>query len=75
MIKIRLSRRGSKNKPFYRIVVIDKGKKNIGKPVEVIGTWNPYNKEFKIDKNRLNYWSGEGAQISTGLSKLTKLKS
>lgn len=70
MIKIRLSRGGKKNSPFYRIVAIEKSRKRDGKYLEIIGTWNPTKDEKKIKVDRLEHWIGNGAVVSDSVKKL-----
>ena len=53
MIKIRLARGGVKKKPFYRIVAIEESRKRGGKPLDVIGYWNPQKSDLKINKDKL----------------------
>lgn len=72
MLKIRLAQYGSKNRRTFRIVAIDESKRRNGKPVEILGFYNPLVKpaQFKIDKDRLDYWKSQGAVITIGVSKL-----
>lgn len=74
MIKIRLSRGGSKNKPFYRIVAIEKSRKRGGKPLDIIGYWNPQKNDFKINKDKLKVWTEKGAKKTTAVDKLLENK-
>ncbi len=71
---LRLMRLGRKGRPFYRIIVVDKRKKRNGKYLEGLGTYNPLTEpaEFKINRERLNYWQDKGAQVSEGLDRLLK---
>lgn len=73
-VAIRLFRLGKKDKPFYRIVVVDKRNKRQGKYIEEIGYYNPLKEpdEMKINKERLDYWLSRGAILSEGLQKLRK---
>ncbi|MDX2083530.1 MAG: 30S ribosomal protein S16 [Rickettsiales bacterium] len=69
MLKIRLSRGGRKNLPFYRILVTNSASPRDSKFLEKIGTYNPLladDKENRItlDKARAEYWLGLGAQPS-----------
>jgi small subunit ribosomal protein S16 len=63
-IRIRLARRGSKKKPYYRIVVASTEAPRDGLFIENIGTYNPLTEpaqvEFKPD--RLEYWMQHGAK-------------
>ncbi|WMY97348.1 MAG: 30S ribosomal protein S16 [Arsenophonus sp.] len=76
MVIIRLSRGGSKKRPFYQIVVADSRRARDGRFIEKIGYFNPisFNKEkkIKIDINRLNYWIGLGAKKSDIISSILK---
>lgn len=70
MVSIRLSRGGMKNKPFYRIVAIEKSNKREGKPLDIIGFWNPVKDELKINKEKLTKWQKQGAKVSSAVDKL-----
>lgn len=72
MVKIKLTMFGRKKAPFYRIVAITGKERREGKPLEVLGYWNPATKELKIEKDKLNAWVKKGAQITVGVSKLLK---
>lgn len=63
---IRLSRIGKKNHPTYRVVVSDKQKDMRAPYLEAIGNYNPHTQPstFVVDKERLAYWIGVGAQLS-----------
>ena len=70
MIKIRLNRKGVKNKPFYRIVAIDSKKKRGGEALAVLGYWNPEKNEVKIKKDEVKKWIEKGAKMSRAVSSL-----
>ena len=74
MVKVRLSRHGSKKRPFYHIVVTDKENARDGRFIEQLGTYDPSAPavETKIDHERLGYWVGVGAQISPRVSKVIR---
>jgi small subunit ribosomal protein S16 len=75
LVKIRLTRKGAKKKPFYRVVVADSRKPRDGVFLEIIGTYNPLTdpSEIKIDTERAKYWLGCGAQPSSTVKKLLKI--
>lgn len=75
-VAIRLMRFGKRGYPAYRIVVLDKRKKRDGSYIEKIGIYQPMNTPAKIElqKDRFEYWSSRGAQISDGFAKLLKDK-
>ncbi|MGC1269407.1 MAG: 30S ribosomal protein S16 [Croceibacterium sp.] len=68
-INIRLSRGGSKKRPYYRIVVADVRSPRDGKYLEQIGTYNPLlakddAKRVTLNEDRARYWLGVGAQAT-----------
>ncbi len=62
--KIRLSRVGTKGKPYYRLVVQDKRVKRDGQTIEILGSLEQINRE------RLDFWLKKGAQISEAAKKM-----
>jgi small subunit ribosomal protein S16 len=69
---IRLSRRGARKQPYYRIVVIEKDRARDGRSVEVVGTYNPRTNPASVElkRERIDYWTGKGAQLSDRVKKL-----
>ena len=76
MVTIRLARGGAKKRPFYNIVVADSRNRRDGRFIERIGFYNPVasgNAEaLRINRERLSYWQGVGAQLSETVSKLVR---
>ena len=76
MVVIRLSRGGSKGRPFFNIVVADKRVRRDGRFIERLGFYNPNAKEgaegLRIAQDRLTYWQGVGAQASPTVERLVK---
>ena len=76
MVTIRLSRGGSKKRPYYTVVVADSRNKRDGRCIERIGFFNPLaqGKEeiLRLDLDRVAHWVGLGAQTSDRVSKLVK---
>jgi small subunit ribosomal protein S16 len=76
MVVIRLSRGGSKARPFYNIVVADKRERRDGRFIERLGFYNPGAKAteegLRIAQDRLTYWQGVGAQASDTVTRLVK---
>jgi small subunit ribosomal protein S16 len=72
LLTIRLSRRGARKQPHYRVVVIEKERARNGRPVEVVGTYNPRTNPASVDlkRDRIEYWVSKGAQMSDRVSKL-----
>lgn len=73
-VKIRLSRRGKKKFPSYRIVVIDSRHSREGKFIENIGFYNPCKDpfEFKINEEAAKKWLKNGAIPSPTVKNLLK---
>lgn len=65
-VAIRLKREGAKNHPYYKIVVADQRKPRDGKFIEIIGTYDPKQKDenFTLKLDRAEYWVGVGARPS-----------
>lgn len=68
-VAIRLSRGGSKKRPYYRIVVSDTRSPRDGKYLEQIGTYNPLlakddANRVTVNEDRARYWLGVGAQAT-----------
>jgi small subunit ribosomal protein S16 len=66
MLAIRLRRAGSKKRPFFRVVVMDSHAARDSAFVEVLGYYNPRTnpETLKIERERLQFWLGKGAQPS-----------
>ena len=71
MIKIRLSKVGSKKSKVVRIVAIDARKKRGGQAKEVLGLIEK-GAIINLNKVRLAYWIEKGAQTSLAVKKLLK---
>ncbi len=74
MVKIRLTRGGTKKRPHYRIVALDERKQRDGRPLEYLGTYDPrFNPEkFQIKVDRFDAWIANGAQPSPTVRSLLK---
>ena len=74
-VRIRLSRGGSKKRPFYRIVAADQRAPRDGRYIEKLGTYNPmlpkeHEERLTINSDRLKYWLGVGAQATDRVARL-----
>jgi small subunit ribosomal protein S16 len=76
MVTIRLSRGGAKKRPFYHITVSDSRNARDGRFIERIGFFNPRAKgqeeRLRLDRDRMDYWTSQGAQLSPRVSTLSK---
>ncbi len=76
MVVIRLSRGGSKKRPFYNVVVADSRCRRDGRFIERVGFYNPVAAEgtegMRLNQDRISYWTGNGAQVSETVARLLK---
>jgi small subunit ribosomal protein S16 len=72
MVTIRLSKVGSKKRPFFRIVVVEGRTARDGSVVERVGLYDPRRAPefFKLDRDRFAHWVSKGAKPSSTLKTL-----
>jgi len=72
MVRIRLSRRGAKKKPFYRVIAADQRSKRDGRFIEQLGYYDPMKDPYdlKLDLERIDHWLSKGAQPSETVARL-----
>ncbi|MEE4362590.1 MAG: 30S ribosomal protein S16 [Desulfotignum sp.] len=73
-VRIRLTRKGTKKKPFYRIVAADIEAPRDGRFLEALGTYNPMTEPAAIvlKQDRIAYWLEQGAKPSTTVQSILK---
>ena len=68
MVTIRLSRGGSKKRPFYHVTVTDSRRSRDGRFIERVGFFNPIargqEERLRIDTGRIDAWAAKGAPLS-----------
>src|SRR3989339_1034259 len=71
-VTIRLARVGRRHQPSYRIVVSNTRDKRNGKPLEILGNYNPAMgiEKISLDKKKLAEWQTKGALTSNAVSQL-----
>ena len=78
MVVIRLSRGGSKKRPFYSINVADQRRSPTGRFIERVGFFNPNargnEEKLRVDRERVDHWLGRGAQPTERVTQLLKEK-
>ena len=76
MVTIRLARGGSKKRPFYHLTVTDSRKSRDGRFIERVGFFNPVargqEERLRVDRERVEFWMGQGAQPSERVAQLLK---
>jgi ribosomal protein S16 len=76
MVTIRLSRGGSKKRPFYHLTVTDSRNARDGRFIERVGFFNPVAQgqaeRLRVDLERVDHWIGLGAKASDRVQRLIK---
>ncbi|MDA7517892.1 30S ribosomal protein S16 [Akkermansiaceae bacterium] len=74
MVSLRLSRKGSKDRPYYKIVAVDSRKRRDGRYIEQIGTYDPMveGENYALDLEKADKWLGVGAKASTTVASIIK---
>lgn len=70
MLMIRLQRIGKRGQAYFRVVILEHTSRVKGKYLELLGTYNPHQKEFKVKKDRIEHWISKGAQVSPTVNNL-----
>lgn len=73
-VRIRLQRLGKPHRPYYRVVAIDQRAKRNGKPIEILGQYDPLPKDkvVTLKTERVTYWLKQGARPSTTVASVLK---
>lgn len=73
-VRLRLQRLGKPHRPYYRLVAIDQRMKRDGKPIEILGQYDPLpeQKAIKVNQERVDYWLKQGAQASRTVASMLK---
>jgi small subunit ribosomal protein S16 len=76
MVKIRLARVGSRNRPKYRIVAANEQAPRNGAFIEIIGFYDPTQKppSVELKKDRYEYWVSVGAATTPAINKLLETR-
>lgn len=67
MLAIKLSRIGKKHQASYRIIVKEKRSRLGGDVIEDLGWYNPHERKFKVNSERVKYWMKSGAQPTASM--------
>lgn len=76
MVAMRLTRVGSKKRPCYRIVVIEKQRARNGRFLEILGQYNPLEDpaQIEVNEDRARYWLAKGAKPSQTVRSILRKK-
>ena len=73
-VKIRLSRLGTKNRPFWRLVAVDERVKRDGAILDNLGTYDPIKHSIvQLHNDRVEYWKSMGALCTDAADKIIKM--
>ena len=74
MVIIRLRREGSKDRPYYRVVVTDSRARRDGKYIEAVGTYNPMNEgvNYEVNLEKIDGWIATGAKTSETVASIIR---
>lgn len=73
-VAIRLRREGTRNAPYYKVVVADQRGPRDGKFIEIVGNYDPKKTgtNYKVDLARVDHWVKNGAQMSDTVRSIVK---
>ena len=73
-LKLRLTRMGSKKKPFYRVVAVDSQTRRDGRALDYVGYYSPMTNpaDIKFDQEKVKMWMERGAQPTDTVRSLLK---
>ena len=74
MVALRLTRQGTKDRPYYKVVAIDSRKRRDGRYIEQLGTYDPLQEgmNYTLDLEKIDKWLSEGAQPSVTVKSIIK---
>ncbi len=70
MLKIKLSKVGKTNQKVFRIIISEVGRDPYGRHLEILGSYNPYSKDFKVKAERVKHWLSKGAKMTPTINNL-----
>lgn len=75
-VKLRLTRKGSKHNPHYRVVAADSRSPRDGRFIEILGHYDPnrFPASVTLDTERISHWLDKGAIPTPAVKKLMKVK-
>ena len=73
-VSIRLTRRGTKDRPYYKIVAVDSRKRRDGRYIEQLGTYDPLKEgqNYEIDLEKAEKWLSVGAKPSDTVNSMIR---
>jgi small subunit ribosomal protein S16 len=73
-VALRLNRKGTKDRPYYKIVAVDSRKRRDGRYIEQVGTYDPLLEgvNYTIDLEKADKWLGVGAKPSETVNSIIR---
>ena len=73
-VAIRLNRQGSKDRPYYKIVVVDSRARRDGRYIEQVGSYDPMKEgvNYTINLEKVDKWLANGAQTSETVNSMIR---
>jgi small subunit ribosomal protein S16 len=73
-VRLRLTRKGTKKKPYYRVIAADSEAPRDGRFLEILGSYDPMKEpaEIKIDKEKVKIWLDKGAIATESVKAILK---
>ena len=73
-VKIRLTRMGTKKRPYYRLIAANSESPRDGKFLDILGTYDPMKDpaQIKVDKDKVKQWLEKGAIVSKSAKSILK---
>ncbi len=73
-VSLRLNRKGTKDRPYYKIVAVDSRKRRDGRYIEQLGTYNPLveGENYEIDLAKVEKWLAVGAKASETVNSMIR---
>jgi small subunit ribosomal protein S16 len=73
VVKIRLFRVGTRNRPYFRVVAVDSRRARESRVLEFLGTYDPtHGGAFALRDSAYDRWVGQGAQVSETVESLVR---
>ncbi len=70
MLAIKLAKTGKTNKKMFRLLISEKSRDPYGRVLEILGSYNPHNKELTVKSERVQYWLEQGAKMTATINNL-----
>lgn len=70
MLMIKMAKVGKTNKKVFRIIISEKARDPYGRALEILGSYDPYDKKLDVKADRVKHWISQGAQMTASINNL-----